>query len=183
MAPICSKCLIKTPSYDRVITIFRYNHIIKKIIGDLKYRDQSFLAKKFAKILFDKAKNEIATCDLMVAVPLHIKRLRKRKFNQAVLLCKNLLKFFPDKKFYPDFLFRVKNTVSQVELRKKQREKNLKRAFLVNKKYRDLVKNKKILLVDDVMTTGATLENCAKELKRRGAKEVTVLTIAKTVFN
>jgi len=181
--PICASCLIKKPSYDKALTIFRYNHVLKKIIGDLKYRDQTFLAKKFTKILIDKAQNEIANCDLIVAVPLHQKRLRKRKFNQAVLLCRNLVKFFPKKSFYPDFLLRVKNTAPQVELRKKQRQKNLKRVFLLNKKYQDLVKNKKILLVDDVMTTGATLENCAKELKKAGAKTVVVLTIAKTVFS
>lgn len=148
----------------------------------MKYRDKNFLAKKFAKILYEKIRSEIATYDLIVAVPLHQKRLRKRKFNQAVLLCRELLKFFPKKNFYPDFLIRVKNTKPQVELRKKEREKNLKRAFLVNKKYRDEVMGKKILLVDDVMTTGATLENCAKELKRRGAKEVVSLVVAKTVF-
>ncbi len=149
----------------------------------MKYRDQTFLAKKFARILFDKVKNEIVDCDLIIAAPLHLKRLKKRKFNQAGLLAKEISKFSKQSKFIPDFLIRVKNTRPQIELRKKQREKNLKRAFLVNKKYRELVKGKKILLIDDVMTTGATVENCAKELKRRGAKEVLVLTIAKTVFN
>lgn len=149
----------------------------------MKYRDQTFLAKKFAKILFDKVKNEITDCDFIVAAPLHIKRLKKRKFNQAGLLAKEISKISKKLKFIPDFLIRVKNTRPQVELRKKQREKNLKRAFLVNKKYRELAKGKKFLLIDDVMTTGATLENSAKELKRRGAREVLVLTIAKTVFN
>jgi len=182
MQPLCSKCLMKKPSYDKSIVIFRYNRFIKKIIGNLKYRDQTFLAKKFAKILCEKIRNDIAAYDLIVATPLHQKRLRKRKFNQAVLLCRELLKFFPEKKFIPDFLVRVKNTKPQVELRKKEREKNLKRAFLVNKKYREEARGKKILLLDDVMTSGATVENCAKELKRRGAKEVVVLAIAKTVF-
>ncbi len=181
-SPLCSKCLIKKPSYDKLLTIFRYNHVIKKIIGSFKYRDQTFLAKKFSKILADKARSEIVDCDFIVAVPLHPKKLRERKFNQAVFLCRNLLKFFPEKIFYPEMLLRMKNTRPQVELRKKEREKNLKRAFLVKPKYRDLVSGKKILLVDDVATTGATLENCAKELKRCGAKEVVVLTIAKTIF-
>lgn len=148
----------------------------------MKYRDQTFLAKKFARILFDKVKNEITDCDLIVATPLHLKRLKKRKFNQAGLLAKEISKI-SKKLFIPDFLIRVKNTRPQIELRKKQREKNLKRAFLVKRNYRELVRGKKILLIDDVMTTGATLENCAKELKRRGVKEVLVLTIAKTVFH
>lgn len=182
MQPLCAKCLVKKPAFDKVITLFRYNSTIKKIIGDLKYRDQSFLAKKLAKILFDKIKNEIASHDLIIAVPLHPKRLKKRKFNQAILLAKNLVKFSPNLKFFPDFLFRVKDTKPQAQLRKQQREKNLKRGFLVNKIYQDSLKDKKVLLIDDVMTTGATLENCAKELKRRGAREVVVLVIAKTIF-
>jgi ComF family protein len=182
MGAICSVCLIKKPSYDKSLTIFRYNKTIGKAISDLKYRDQTFLSKKFAKLLFNKAKNEIANCDIIVAVPLHVKRLRKRKFNQAVLLCRNLVKLFPEKNFYPDFLLRVKDTKSQVKLRKKEREKHLKSAFAMNKKFQNLIAGKKILLVDDVITTGATLENCAKELKKHKASEVVILTIAKTIL-
>lgn len=179
MKPLCSKCLVKKPAYDKAITIFRYNHVIRKAISDFKYRDQTFLAKKFAKILSDKFRNEIVDADLICAVPLHPKRLQKRKFNQAVLVGRNL----SSQKFIPDLLWRVANTAPQITLRKKQREKNLKRAFMVNKKYRNLVKNKKIILLDDVMTTGATLENCAKALKKFKAKEVIVATIAKTIFH
>ena len=183
MQPLCGKCLQKKPPYDKAITIFRYNPIIKKIISDFKYRDQTFLAKKLTRILLKIAKDEIGDADLVIAVPLHPIRLRKRKFNQAALLGKFLSKNIPQSKFYPDFLLKVKQTKSQAELGMKEREKNLKRVFLVNKKYRDLVTNKNVLLVDDVITTGATLESCAKELRRRGAKKITVLTIAKTVFN
>lgn len=85
-------------------------------------------------------------------------------------------------KFEPELLWRVADTLPQALLKKEEREKNLKRGFLVNKKYRDFVKGKKILLLDDVITTGATLENCAKALRKCGAEKITVLTIAKTVF-
>ncbi len=182
MQPLCSKCLRKKPSYEKSIALFHFDHVIKKVIGDFKYRDQIFLAKKLAKIFLQKAEKEISDADLIIAVPLHLKKLRKRKFNQAVLIGKFLTKTTLGKKFYPDFLLKIKETKSQTELSQKAREKNLKRAFLVNKKYRELLRGKKILLIDDVTTTGATLENCAKELKRRGAKEVTVMTIAKTVL-
>ena len=179
---LCAKCLTKRPSFDKAVVLFRYNHILRKIISSLKYRDQTFLAKKFARLLFDKAKSEIADCDLMIAVPLHVKRLRKRKFNQAILLAKNLLKFAPDKNFITDFLVRIKDTKPQVELKKKERENNLKNAFAVNAKYLKEVRGKKILLIDDVTTTGATFENCAKILKKHGAKKVVVLAIAKTAL-
>ncbi len=188
LQPLCSRCLVKKPSFDSVITIFRYNEILRKAIGDLKYRDQTFLAKKFAGILAKKIKSEIEDCDILCVAPLHINRLRKRKFNQvaiiARLLCANPLSLRCSAiEFIPDLLWRVVDTIPQVQLRKKQREKNLKKVFLVNKKYRELVKGKKILLLDDVMTTGATLENCAKVLKKCGAKKVIVAVIAKTIFS
>ncbi len=179
MSPFCAACLTKRPAYDKVVTIFRYNEVIGRSIADLKYRDQTFIAKKFAKLLAEKAKNEIAECDIICPVPLHLKRLRQRKFNQAVLIGKYLSK----EKFIFDLLWRVADTLPQASLRKKEREKNLKRGFLVNKKYRNFLAGKKVILLDDVMTTGATVENCAKVLRKFGAEKITVLTIAKTVFD
>ncbi len=178
----CASCLSDPPAYDKTITVFRYNEIIKKIISQFKYRDTTYIAKKLAKFLFHRSRAELTNIDLIVAVPLHKKRLRQRKFNQASLLCRAMLQHTPTTKFYPDFLLRIKNTAAQVTLRKKQRKKNLKSAFALNPKYFQTVKNKRILLIDDVITTGATLENCAKVLKKAGAKKVTALTIAKTVF-
>lgn len=179
---LCGKCLEKKPSFDKAIAIFRYNHILRRVVSSLKFRDQTFLAQKFAKLLFDKSKNEIADCDFIIAVPLHVKRLKKRRFNQSVLLAKNLQKLAPQKEFYCDFLIRTKATKPQMELKKKDRESNLKNVFAVNEKYREMVRGKKIILLDDVFTTGATLENCAKVLKKHGAKKVVVLTIAKTAL-
>lgn len=179
---ICAKCLGEKPSFDKAIAVFRYNHIIKKIIGDFKYRDTVYLAKKFAKILFNRSSKDFVEIDLIVAVPLHVKRLRKRKFNQAMLLTKELSKI-SDKKFFYDFLLRIKNTEMQTGLRKKQREKNLRGAFTLNGKYAQWVTGKRILLIDDVMTTGTTVENCARILKKAGANEVVVLTVAKRVLS
>ncbi len=156
--------------------------IIKKIVGDLKYRDSTYLAKKFSDLLSNKLRNESSDFDIITCVPLHKKRLRQRKFNQAAFLCKNLLKYLPQTSFYPDLLIRTKDTKAQVELKKTQREKNLVAAFTINKKYSKIIENKRILLVDDVITTGATLENCSYILKKFGASNVVALTIAKTVF-
>jgi len=182
-SPICAKCIENKPAFERVITIFRFNEILSKAIGDLKYRDQTFLAKKLARILAPKIKSEIENSDIFCVVPLHLKKLRRRKFNQAVLIASACASLQRDNKLIPDLLWRLVDTVPQVMLKKKQREKNLKKVFVVNKKYRELVKGKKILLLDDVMTTGATLHNCAKALKKFGAKEVVVVVIAKTIFD
>jgi ComF family protein len=181
MKPICGSCLKKKPSFDKLITIFRYNQIIQKAVTDFKYRDQTFLAEKFAKLLSAKIKKELVEFDLLVAVPLHVNRLKQRKFNQVVLIGRILVN--EKNKFFPDLLWRIVDKKPQIKLNKEERENSLKRAFLVNKSYRSLVKNKTILLLDDVCTTGATLDNCAKELKRRGAKKVIALTIAKTVLD
>ena len=179
----CAQCLKKKPSFDKVITIFRYNKIFRKIIADLKYRDATFIAKKFSKLLKEKIAPELDDIDFVTVVPLHINKLKKRKFNQVILLAKNSLTKNHKIKIYNDILFRAKDTPSQVDLTSKQRKENIKRAFILNKKYKDFIKDKKILLVDDVMTTGATIESCAKVLKKTGAKKVVILTLAKTVLN
>ncbi len=177
---ICASCLASPQRFfDKIISVFRYNEIIKKVVGDLKYRDQTYIAKKLARLLSIHAKKEIAESDFVIAVPLHKKKLRQRKFNQSLLLARAISKT----KLRPDFLLRIKNTTAQVALQRRQREGNLKNVFVLNPKYSEIVKNKNILLIDDVTTTGTTLENCAKVLKKSGAKNVTILTIAKTVFN
>jgi ComF family protein len=118
-----------------------------------------------------------------VVVPLHKKRLLQRKFNQSALLAKNLQKLAPQLIFFSDFLIRTKHTKPQTTLKKKQRENNLKNAFALNEKYSNQVRGKNFLLIDDVTTTGATLENCAKVLKKHGAKKIVTLTIAKTALS
>ena len=189
---ICLKCLLKKPAFDQVFTIFHYNEIIKKIVLNLKYHDNTLIASKIADLLARKFAKKIAEFDLIVAVPIHRSRLYKRKFNQAVLIAKilnrkafnlnkNNLQVQP--KFYPDILIRLKETKTQTKLNSRERARNLKRAFLVKKKFRNLIINKKILLIDDVITTGATAQECTKTLKRFKAKEVVVMTLAKTVLN
>jgi ComF family protein len=177
---LCAKCLSKKPFFDQVDTIFKYNQQIKKIIGDLKYRDATFLAKKFAEMLFSKISKTLETVDLIIPIPLHKKKLRERKFNQAVLIAKNLGKIC-EKKILLDCLKRNKYNISQVRLTEKARTKNLQNVFFVEKKYHNILCNKTILLLDDVMTTGTTVNRCARLLKKFKAKKIIVATIAKTI--
>ncbi|MBM5782574.1 MAG: ComF family protein [Pelagibacterales bacterium] len=177
----CPRCLSFKPYFDKTIVALRYNLVIRKIIKNFKYYDNSYLAKKLAPLLFSKIALETNNFDIIAAVPLHKKRLRIRKFNQSILLAKEISNKFK-KPLYYNLIFRIKNTANQASLKRKERERNLKNAFLFNDAYIDLIKNKKILLVDDVMTTGATLDNCAKVLKKAGAKEVIVAVVAKRVF-
>ena len=117
---------------------------------------------------------------MIIGVALHRKKLRARKFNQAILLAKFLCQ---DKLIY-DLIIRVKNDNSQVKLGQKQRIKNIRKAFILNPKYqkKELIKNKNILIVDDVITTSSTINSISKILIRDKAKKVDVLAIAKTIF-
>ena len=178
---ICAKCLAKPYYFDRLITLFRYNQIIAKIISAFKYQDQLFLAKKLASILKPHLTFVVDSCHFIAVVPLHHKKLQLRKFNQSILLTHYLLNKQQITKFIPDLLIRNHYTKSQTFLNKKQRQQNLKKAFIINPKKQHLIKDKKILIIDDVFTTGATINNCSLVLKKHGAKEVIVATIARTV--
>lgn len=178
---ICTNCLKKKPFYDKVYTIFRYNSTIGDVIANFKYRDQTFIAKRLVKIINKFTNIELKNYDYVIGVALHKKKLRARKFNQAILLAKFLCK---DKLMY-DLIIRIKNNNSQVKLGQKQRIKNIKSSFILNPKYKanKLVKNTKILIIDDVITTSSTINSIAKILKRNKAKKVDVLAIAKTIFD
>jgi competence protein ComFC len=189
---ICANCATKKPAFSEVLTIFYYNQAIKKIIADFKYHDQGNLAKKLGFLLYQRAKDHLDKIDIIATAPLHKKRLQKRKFNQSVLLAKWMIKHAKQdlskenyqklqKKFIPDLIIKTKDTKPQVSLNKEDRIKNLSKVFLVRKKYLSLIKDKKILLIDDVMTTGTTMQKCAHKLTRDGVKEVIILTFAKSI--
>ena len=118
--------------------------------------------------------------DMIIPVPLHPERFRKRGFNQAHLVLKNWTKYLESSNFKPSIerenLVRIKNTKTQIGLTEKERRRNLKKAFSA----KESVKNRRILLVDDVYTTGSTVESCGEVLLKEGAKSVDVITIART---
>lgn len=159
---LCDKCL-------NSITDYSYNDpLLKKAIHSFKYKFIKDLAKPLGKLLLKKINFDY---DLIVPVPLHPKRLHWRGFNQAELLAREI-----DDQKVINILVKTKNTKPQMELSEKQRKENIKNTFqcFVN------LKNKTILLIDDVETTGSTLNECKKALLRAGAKEVRCLTLAKT---
>lgn len=119
-------------------------------------------------------KCDISGIDAVIPVPLSIKGLRSRGFNQSLLLSK----YLSDKikvPLMPDGIRKIKDTPPQIGLSAKERISNLKGAFMTDKKF----KGKRLLLVDDVMTTGATVRECSKQLMKAEAKEVVVLTLAR----
>lgn len=149
------------------------------MIHDFKYNQRTHLRYPLA-LLAIEGMGEIMTCHaphLIVPVPLHISRLRQRGFNQAVLLGKVLSQQL-SLPLLPDALVRIKRTEPQIKLSAAERRLNVKGAFTV--KRTETVVGKRILLLDDVMTTGSTMDECAKELKKAGASTVIATTIART---
>lgn len=167
-----------------VSATFYENDLVKKLIDDFKYNFVKELSKNLSLLIFRflKENQEVEFFKnpydfVLVPVPLHKRKLRWRGFNQSEEIAKELspLIKIPFKK---DLLLRKKYTKSQMLLDKKKREENVKNAFLVNKNKKEILQQKKIILVDDVATTLFTLEEAAKTLKESGAKEVWGLVVA-----
>lgn len=166
-------------SVSDIISFFSYKSAIKKAIRDLKFNDVTVNATAIIKTVFDNVKsdiiNELENNDLIIPVPLHNKRQSERGYNQSELLAYELSKKIGIL-YKNNILKRYKNTKPQSSLERRDRLKNLDGAFKVINNIE--IVNRKILLVDDVMTTGATLEHCARVLLNEGALKVTGLTVA-----
>lgn len=167
-------CHKKTP-IDQVFFPFKYEGAIKKAIKKIKYQGVFAITEDLVAITAERVDQTLFTDMLLVPVPLHQKRYKTRGFNQAELIAKHLSQLWHIP-YDATVLKRVRNTRPQVELKKKDRQSNIKGAFEVcdSKK----VKDRKIVLVDDVFTTGATLTECARVLKKKKASTIWVFTIA-----
>lgn len=157
------------------------NFIVKKMINQFKYKPYiKELSKPLSSLIITHLINLNKTSNLfdfvLVSIPLHKKKLKQRGFNQAEEIAKELSENLKLPAFN-DILVKTKQTPAQVELEKEEREKNIKNVFLCQKS--ELVINKKILLVDDIFTTGSTMEECARVLRDAGAKEVWGIVVAR----
>ncbi len=165
------------PHLAACYTAARYEGSVRKLIIGLKYNQKPQLAKALHPILdaFPWWERLRAEVDLAVPIPLSDKRRKERGYNQTDLLFQEILEMraIP---YDPACLVRIRNTPKQSLLNKEEREKNLQMAFHINKG-KD-IRGKTILLVDDIYTTGTTMETAAKELRRAGAKKVIGVTVA-----
>ena len=178
--PICQK----KETLDGLTYVFQYNWLTKKIIKKIKYRFIYSAVEELGEMFLSSlGEDEVFAwvCrkkPILVPVPLHPSRKRWRGFNQSELLGKIIARRLGIK-FCPDLLKRTRNTIPQTGLKKENRLKNIKGAFEINKDYSKFkIHNSKFLLFDDVWTTGGTMRECAKVLKRNNAKFVWGLTIA-----
>jgi ComF family protein len=184
----CGDCATEPKNYRIARAPLIYEQILTRVIHCFKYKGKVQLANPLAEILLTAFRLfwEKDSIDIILPVPLHIKRFRKRGFNQAYLLVRNWNNFagqYPyrlaDLQIERDLLVRTVATEPQSALGRAKRAVNIKNAFDLNE--RDRVKDKRILLIDDVYTTGATVDECARLLLSWGAQHVDILTLARAV--
>ena len=175
----CGACLIHPPHFDTARSAFLYEAAIRDLIHSFKYHQQTHLRYPLALLMLAVVTDIMRDhrLNLIIPVPLHRSRLRQRGFNQAVLLGRVLSHHLLIPMQF-DTLARTRRTEPQVELSASERRQNVKGAFSVHKP--DKIVGRRILLIDDVMTTGSTMDECANELKKAGATTVIAATIART---
>jgi ComF family protein len=176
---VCVKCLKNPPKLKRLKAVFAYDDFSKSIILSFKHGDRTDIAPYFGKLLYQYGKEILSECDYIIPVPLHWSRLLKRKYNQSSLIAKELEKISGKKCLYNN-LKRIKQTPSQGHKTKKERFQNIKNALKVSNP--EPIKGKTIVLIDDVYTTGATLNECARVLLASGAKSVMGLVVARVCY-
>jgi ComF family protein len=178
----CGDCMVKKRYFTTARALGSYEGSLKRAIHQWKYEGKNILTPSFGKWMIEGFYKywDTSFFDLLIPVPLHKKRLKERGFNQALLLVKELSRAtgIPYKK---RILFKKKQSIPQVDLNLVEREKSIRGSFDINRK--EEIKGKRILLIDDVYTTGATVNECSKVLISAGAKRVDVLTLAHTIKN
>ncbi|MCO6180196.1 ComF family protein [Ciceribacter sp. RN22] len=168
------------PVFDRLRSVASHDGPVRDLVHSLKYRDRTDLAPVIARWMVRAGAEELATSDAVLAVPLHRTRLFARKFNQSAELARHIARSV-GKPFLASAVLRVKRTARQVGLSANARADNVRGAFAVAPGCETEVFGRRLVLVDDVFTTGATVSAVARVLKRAGAADVTVLTFARAL--
>jgi len=172
---LCAACREREPPFDRARSAVAYDGVAASAIHLMKYQRRRLLARPLGALLLPLL-DELGPADGVVPVPLHVGRLREREFNQALALARVVCRATG----WPlrwELLERIRPTRAQVGLEAVERRRNVRRAFRVRRA--EAVQGARLLLVDDVMTTGSTVHECARVLKRAGAGAVQVVTVAR----
>ncbi|MCF3642205.1 ComF family protein [Rhizobium sp. TRM95111] len=177
---LSAEAIANPPPFDRLRSAVLYDGHARTLVQGLKYRDRTDLAPMMAGWMLRAADGALAGADLVLPVPLHRSRLVWRKFNQAAELARHLSGASGKPALF-GALIRSRRTRRQVGLGSKAREDNVRGAFVVTQTGRAELFGKRVVLVDDVYTTGATAAAASRALKRAGTIEVTVLTFARAL--
>lgn len=177
---LCSDCTLAFRYFDRGISCVQYGRLEKEIIHRFKYHDGGYMGKKLARLMAERLEAEDFDVDFIAPIPMFLAKEQIRGYNQAAVLAKELSEYMQET-YLKDMLIRTKDTIPMSELSAEERAINIKNAFTISKKYYKIVQDKTILLVDDVFTTGNTVNECSRILKACGAKNVYFITFASGV--
>ena len=178
---LCASCHASPPAFDRARAVFAYGPDSRDLILDLKHRDRLEGVPAYAGWLRRVGGDMLAEADYLLPVPLARWRLFRRRYNQAAELVR-ALSTLSGVTAAPDMLLRVRPTDTQGRKSRLARKRNVRGAFAVNPGWAGRLDGARVILIDDVLTTGATVGECARVLKRGGAAHVGVLTLARVVL-
>lgn len=191
---LCIKCSIKIKEYqinyhkiiknknsyfNEVYSVLKYKDLIRNSIIKYKFCNNAYIYKTFSKIILNNKKicGFLKNYDIIIPVPMNNKKRRKRGYNQTELIAREIAKNIKAISLEKDILIKENETIPQSKLTKKERKKNVVGVFKI--KNNNKVLNKKVLLFDDIYTTGSTVTECSKILKEAGANKIGILTLAK----
>lgn len=169
---------IENKKYEKLLYLFKYESLVRKLILSYKFSNKAYLNHFFANEIAKNKENRelLKQYDMIIPVPMHKRKMQKRGYNQTELVADELGKILeiPARK---DILSKVVNTTTQSKLGGKARQSNIQHAFFIKNDIE--VEDKKIILLDDIYTTGATSQECSRVLKDAGATEILILVLAK----
>lgn len=174
---LSAQAVAAPPLYARARAVARYDGVMRALVHDLKFHDRHDARKLFGRWLAEAGNELLCTADVLVPIPLHRLKLVKRRFNQSALLSLELSRLTGITNA-PTALVRTRRTEPQVGLTAHQRIDNVKGAFAVPPRWRPHVEGRRVLLIDDVITTGATVSAATAALLKAGAANVDVLALA-----
>jgi ComF family protein len=175
---VCGDCARERRAWDRARAVLRYDKNSRGLVLGLKHADHTHVANAFGRWMYRAGGEVLAGADVVVPVPLHWTRLLHRRYNQAALLA-HAIRAAGGPPVAVDWVVRRRRTPSQGHLGPTARERNVRGAFALRRGCS--VVRRRVVIVDDVMTTGATADECARVLKRAGAAFVGVLTLARAL--
>lgn len=180
---LCGRCRRRRPAFDALLPLYLYRQPLRAVVGELKFGGLAYLGRHVAQLMIAHETTALERCDLLVAVPLHWRRRLARGYNQAEEIARPLARRLRKPLVRP--LVRLRATAPQASLSRASRRSNVEGAFRLRRRggARAAIRARHVALIDDVVTTGRTLEAAARELKRGGATAVTALVLARATLD